>query len=362
MRTWIATCALWVGALGCAASQQVTCGSDVATSAVSRWESFVENQGRAGFSGATAVGDTHGVQLSREYGDAARDSGPTAFWVASTSKAITATAMLRLVELGRVALEDSLATLLPDVPERWRAVTIHHLLSHRSGLPHAYAADGIANRDSAVRAILALDRAKPLGSFEYSNDGYSLLAILIEMISGESFETFVRKSILVPAGMTHAGFWGFEAADARIAPPANPTRSARTRAAIWRAGHSVPNWGYRGATGIYATPLDMYRFLQAFHAGRLVTPRTRALMIASKNASLPPNAQSYGYGWALTIRDRVVTEYWHRGDEDWLGHNASIRVAGTQLYSILSNAGQSGSLSWAARIEEGLRACSRVAF
>ena len=59
--------------------------------------------------------------------------------------------MLRLVDEGRASLNDSLAMYFPSAPERWRGVTIHHLLSHRSGLPHAYAADGIADRDEAAR-------------------------------------------------------------------------------------------------------------------------------------------------------------------------------------------------------------------
>lgn len=359
MQAWIFMSILAATPLGCDRVDQGSCRSSSASDVVARWESHLAEEAKAGFSGAVALGGTSGVRLSKEYGAAAEDGGASAFWIASTSKAITATAVLRLVDEGRASLSDSLTKYLPAVPERWRGVTIHHLLSHRSGLPHAYAADGIADRDSAIAAILAREPVKQLGSFEYSNDGYTLLAILVERISGETFEAFVRRAVLAPAGMESSGFWGFESAGSTIAPPAPGGRPARTRPTIWRAGHSVANWGYRGATGIYSTAGDMYRFARAFAAGELVSARSKALMVSAKNPALPRDAQSYGYGWALTIRGGNVVEYWHHGNEDWLGHTAAIRVADDRILAILSNAGDVGGQSWASRVETGLRACEQ---
>lgn len=357
MQAWILMSLVAATPIACDRADQGACRSSGASDVAARWESHLAAEAKDGFSGAVALGDTSGVRLAKEFGAAGGDRGPTAFWIASTSKAITATAVLRLVDEGRASLDDSLATYFPSAPERWRGVTIHHLLSHRSGLPHAYAADGIADRDSAIAAILALEPVKPMGGFEYSNDGYTLLAILVELISGETFEALVRRAVFTPAGMESSGFWGFESAGSTIAPPAPGGRPARTRPTIWRAGHSVANWGYRGATGIYSTPEDMFRFARAFAAGELVSARARALMVSAKNPALPRDAQSYGYGWALTIRGGNVVEYWHHGNEDWLGHTAAIRVAGHRILAILSNAGDAGAQSWASRVEAGLRAC-----
>jgi CubicO group peptidase (beta-lactamase class C family) len=362
MQIWVLMGMLAAAPLaGCGAEDQASCPAGGGADLVARWDALLAGEAQAGFSGAVLAGGGAGVRLAKEYGAAAHDDGSTAFWIASTSKAVTATAVLRLIDEGRASLHDSLPMFLPAVPDRWRGVTIHHLLSHRSGLPHAYAADGIADRGEASDAIMGLRPGTSLGSFEYSNDGYTLLAILIELISGEPFEDFVRRAVFTPAGMAESGFWGFEAAGARIAPPAPGGRPARMRPTIWRAGHSVANWGYRGPTGIYSTPGDLYRFARAVSAGTLLSRASQALMLSAKNPALPPDAQSYGYGWALTIRGGAVVEHWHRGNEDWLGHTSSLRVSGDRILVVLSNAGDVGGQSWAARVEDGLRACEQQA-
>ena len=362
MQVWMLVGMLSAAPLaGCGAGGQASCRPGGDADLVARWDALLAREAQAGFSGAVITADSSGVRLAKEYGAALRDDGPTAFWIASTSKAVTATAVLRLIDQGRASLHDSLPAFLPAVPDRWRGVTIHHLLSHRSGLPHAYAADGIADRTAAIDAILDQQPATSLGSFEYSNDGYTLLAILVELISGEPFEDFVRRAVFTPAAMAESGFWGFEAAGVHIAPPAPGGRPARMRPTIWRAGHSVANWGYRGPTGVYSTPGDLYRFARALSAGELLSQASHALMVSAKNPALPPDAQSYGYGWALTIRGGAVVEHWHRGNEDWLGHTSSLRVSGDRILVVQSNAGDVDGRSWASRVEEGLRACEQQA-
>ncbi len=343
---------------GCSGTAAVMCREPGGATEVGRWRRHLTGEAADGFSGAVLVGDGAEVRLSGEYGDADRDGVPTAFWIASISKAITAAAVLRLVEEGKLALHAPISSYVPDVPDHWKDVTVHHLLAHRSGFGHHYAADGIADRQEALRALLAEKPVKPLGQFEYSNDGYNLLAILIEERSGQPFETYVRSRIFQPAGMEHAGFWGFEPNPSPVAPPADSRRTKEVSSRIWRDGRSVANWGYRGATGIYATAEDLHRFIAALRGGLLLNEDSAAGMVSPKNPSIGPDAQTYGYGVALRLRGGRVVEYFHGGNEDWLGHNGMLDVMGDRTYVILTNSGDLRRGSWAHRIEEGLKACA----
>lgn len=334
------------------------CRAPLGASPAERLHAHLKHEEAAGFSGAVLVADNDAVVFQGEYGTAAGDAGSTAFWIASISKAIAATAALELAEQGRLDLRAPLGAYLADVPPAWRAVTAHHLLSHRSGFGHLYGTDGIVDRDTATRALLAQAPVKKIGEFEYSNDGYNLLAILIEKAAGTSFEDHVRRAVFVPAKMEGAGFWGFEPPSSPLAGLSDPSKASAMRATIWSDGRSVANWGYRGATGIYATPMDLFRFARAIGGGRVLEPATFAAMIASKSPAPKPDAQTYGYGMALLFKGGRLTEYWHGGNEDWLGHNGLLKVIGDRTYVVLSNSGDFAGRGWSHRIEEGLRACA----
>lgn len=344
--------------VACSSQAPVTCRATAGTAEVNRFIDHLMREAADGFSGAVVVGDGAEVILSAEYGEAERDGRPTAFWIASISKVITAAATLRLVEEGKIALDSPISSYLPQVPDQWRSVTVHHLLAHRSGFGHHYAADGIAGRQEALSALMEQNPVKPLGEFEYSNDGYTLLAILIEIRSGEPFESYVRSRIFDAAGMEHSGFWGSEPNPSPVASPFDSTRTKQTASRIWLNGRSVANWGYRGPTGIYATGEDLVRLITALRQGRILKEATFRSMVSSKNPRIGPDAQSYGYGMALRLRGGRVVEYFHGGNEDWLGHNGMLDVLGDRIYVILTNSGDLASGSWAHRIEDGLKACA----
>jgi CubicO group peptidase (beta-lactamase class C family) len=173
----------------------------------------------------------------------------TPFWVASITKQFTASAILKLVEEGKLALGDSIGAYFRGVPPPRRATTVHQLLTHTAGLGQNYVADGIADRDAAVDSVLAQPLSGRLGQdFTYSNDAYSVLAALVEVVSGATYEDYVRTGLLDPAGLAHTGFWG---------PADHPEVAPIDRAlpdSILR-----PNWGYRGGVGMYSSAADLYR-------------------------------------------------------------------------------------------------------
>jgi CubicO group peptidase (beta-lactamase class C family) len=282
----------------------------------------------AGFNGAVLVARGGKVLLEEGYGWAdlkktARVGRGTRFYVASITKQFTAAAVLRLEEQGRLRTDDAIGKYLADVPPDKAAVTIHQLLTHTSGLAQAYAADGISDRAEAVRALLKAPLKSPPGAqFRYTNDGYNLLAVIVEVASGQTYEEYLRRHLLRPAGMSQTGFWG----------DAHPTA-----ATLREIGADVrrPNWGFRGATGMTSTVGDLYKWHRALGSGKVLKPTARAKLL-TPYVNTPRGG--YGYGW-FTSEAKGLKVVWTSGAEDF-GHNAIIKTyADGTVVIVASNAG-----------------------
>lgn len=133
----------------------------------------------------------------------------TSFPLASMTKIFTAAAVMQLVEDGKITLDEPVAQVLNQLPTQWSAVTIRHCLSHTSGLPDVLTDDvnGTAvsgDRDAAI-AEVAKQPLKPVGAASvYNQTCYVLLGMIIEKISGMSYEKFVQSRLFDPSGMRTA--------------------------------------------------------------------------------------------------------------------------------------------------------------
>src|SRR2546422_6011819 len=204
-----------------------------------------------GFSGSVLVAVNDTVILDDGFGhtDAAAKysvTPATLFNIASITKTFTALGILKLEESGLLKLTDSLGKFFKVVPADKRAITIHELLTHTSGLQQHYVDMGVSSREPAVKNILD-DTVKfvPGSDFQYSNENYELLAAIIEVVSGKSYERFTDDAILAPAKMTNTHFWGeIDDLDAKkVAQKLKDlTKSERAR-----------NWDFLGSGGIYST-------------------------------------------------------------------------------------------------------------
>jgi CubicO group peptidase (beta-lactamase class C family) len=329
---------------------------------VARLDSLLDASERDGFSGAVLIARGDSILYERSRGAAARTGiapGRLAFWLASDSKQFTATAVMRLAETGRLRVEDSLGRFFPRVPPDKRAITVHQLLTHTSGLPHAYAADGIPERDRAVAAILGLRLRSPPGAgYSYSNDGYTLLAAIVEAASGLPFDRYLTDSLFARAGLGHTGLWGHEDPATRIATVPDPSRLRAQRFTIFRDGHSVANWGYRGCTGAWSTPRDVHAWIQALRSGRVLGERAFGTLLGHHVLVREDSTgQSYAaYGWGVRVEDGRDVSYGHTGSEDWLGHTSVIRFTPAgDLVVVLANSGEPGGTGWAMIVNRGLR-------
>ena len=328
-----------------------------------RLDSLLRAETSAGFSGVVLVARGDAVRYERAWGVEAPHGVAPAFWLASCSKQVTATAVLRLQELGRLSVGDSLGRFFPRVPADKRAITVRQLLTHTSGLPTEYKADGIADRDRAVDAILALKLDAPPGAkHAYSNDGYTLLAAIVDIAGGIPYDAFVRDSLFVRAGLAHTGLWGHEDPATPIAPAADLRRTRSQRPTIWRDGRSVANWGYRGPTGVYATARDVHAWIVALRAGRILGDASmRELLGRHVLVRGDSTGRSYAaYGWGVREEGGRDVSYGHTGGEDWLGHTSVVRFTPAgDVVIVLANSGERDGVSWATRVNREIRRLDR---
>ena len=253
------------------------------------------------FSGVVVVARRGEILFSRGYGLADAEQGvanapDTVFQIASLSKPFTAAAILRLAERGRIDLHAPLSRVLPDYPGGDR-LTIHHLLSHRSGIPNVNDFDeyeAIQLRPQTTGNLVALFKSKPLefapgARYAYSNSNYNLLAHIIERVSGQSYGDFLQREILAPLAMAHTGHRGSMAtivaglADGYA--PDGTTGIARAPYLDWTAK--------TGNGSLYSSAADLIRFVRAAHGDTLLTPASRTKMFAR-------HSENAGYGWFLT--------------------------------------------------------------
>ncbi len=158
------------------------------------------------------------IAMTKGYGlanlESMRRASPESIYqLASVSKQFTATAVMKLVESGKINLDEPISAYLKDTPETWSKVTARHLLTHTSGIKSytetaGFFANGNQRKDYTKKELIDLVRNLPLDfepgtQWHYDNTGYYLLGMLIEQVSGQPYDQFLAQSIFKPLGMAH---------------------------------------------------------------------------------------------------------------------------------------------------------------
>jgi CubicO group peptidase (beta-lactamase class C family) len=185
----------------------------------------------------------------------------TPFYLASVSKQFTAAAVYRLVDSGKLQLEQPIGTIFPKLPPNIGAITVHQLLNHTSGLRDYSALQEIAGHlgpidNMGVLRLLSSQRAlnfEPGTDYEYSNSDYVLLGILVERVSGVAFGEFLKREIFKPLGMKRSWFQPQEPLDV-------PARGYLLRDGTVRDAPAPPQT--TGDGGMYASVADLLLWLQ----------------------------------------------------------------------------------------------------
>lgn len=309
------------------------------------------------FNGSVLVANREGVIYSKSFGNAGAESaekiGPDhAFRLASVGKAFTAMAIMILEEEGKLSWEDEVARHLPEFP--YRDVTVRQLLNHTSGLPdYVELMDAHWDKDrmdSPDRKFATSTDAlamfithhppvyfEPGKRFSYSNTGYIVLALVVERVSGKSFDEFLKERIFEPLQMTRTLLYSpikdqpieHRVFGYGVAPDGMRTLST---------DHHYLN-GMYGDGEIYSTMSDMFKWDRALYTEKLVSQGT--LDTAFSPALLNKGDTSdYGFGWGIS-RDpdghKIVS---HRGG--WVGFSTEIvrEIYSGDLTVILSTGSQ----------------------
>jgi CubicO group peptidase (beta-lactamase class C family) len=314
-RSLALACAILIVPAGAGAQSAARAPAD--TLLARRIDQLLLRAADSGFNGSVLVARNARVILQKEYGWADQQrtqpvTMATPFWIASISKQFAAAAVLKLVEQGKVSLEDPITRFFTAVPADKKSITIHQLLTHTAGLQQNYAADGIADRTLAIASILDQPLARPPGeSFGYSNDAYTLVAAIVEIAAGQPYESYLREQLLTPAGLTHTGFWG---------PIDHPEVAAILGPPFANSTIARPNWGYRGAVGMYSTAVDLYQWHVALNEGRILSAENRRLLLSPH---VMRGATGVGYGWFQSEGPHGTRSVWTRGYEGF-GHGAVL--------------------------------------
>ena len=258
-----------------------------------------------GYSGSVLVAKGGRVLLHAGYGMADRAHGrpytpETLFDVASISKQFTAAAILRLEMAGRLAVADRLGRFFPEAPPDKAAITLHQLLTHTSGLRDTFGEEyEPVSRQELLRRVFASQLLGPPGRrYRYSNGGYSVLAAVVEVASGQSYDSYLRSRLFAPAGMTHTGFRLPAEVLALAAHGYGPEGDWGTPLDHpWAA--DGPYWVLRGNGGILSTTGDLYRWHLAL-AGDAVLARPQRDKYVTPYVSEGRWAHTdYAYGWSI---------------------------------------------------------------
>src|SRR5690606_9814662 len=191
-----------------------------------------------------------------------RNDANTLFELASVTKQFTAAAILRLRMQGALQLDDPIAQHLPGVPDDCSRITIRHLLQPTSGIP----ATNDRGYGDDLGALLSLfleggPRHPPGTRFEYWNQGYALLAGIVQRTSGAAFTDFCRRELFAPAGLRTACFTGDAPPDGVSVAVGRSPRGA-PRSAL---EHPYGSYGYQylGMGGAVANVWDLWRWDRA---------------------------------------------------------------------------------------------------
>jgi len=245
-----------------------------------------------GFSGALLVVKESNTLINKGYGMAVDSEGipntaQTVFSTGSITKQFTAAAIMKLEMLGKVNTFDLINKYLPDVPDDKAGITLHNLLTHTSGIIGGSGRDFVeAPRDETVKKILKAPlQFKPGEKFSYSNCGYSLLAAIVEIVSGQSYEEFLNENLFQPAGMQFTGY--------RI-----PDWNEKTVAHWYSKGKDnltplvkpYPQWNLLGNGGILSTTEDMHRWHLALCGKNVLSDEVKKKLYT-------PFLNDYAYGW-----------------------------------------------------------------
>ena len=238
------------------------------------------------------------------------------FQLASVSKPFTSIAILQLIENNKINLKDTIQEFFPEFP--YQGITIHQLLSHRSGMSqYTHFCDApdsiwpdksitINNQDviNIISRIVPLINYKPDYKYYYCNTNYLILASIVEQVSGLSFKQYVKKYIFEPSGMFNSAIYDRTNFEDLVLPVQGYENKTP-----WE---DVYLNGVVGDKGVYSTTEDLLKFDRALEKNILISDSLKKLAFTKMNLERKGN-KNYGYGFRLKVHEKYGNIVYHTG-------------------------------------------------
>lgn len=229
------------------------------------------------------------------------------FNIASITKQFTAVAILQLEEQGKLSLQDSIRKFIPDYPPKGYNITIEHLLTHTSGIPDYmqidYRSPSMERWDFSPRQLIDSFKSHPLQfepgtRYSYSNSGYYILGYIIQIVSGKSYQEYIRTNLLDPLEMKQTWF----DQDGILIP--NRVRGYEKSGATFKnESYWSPTIEY-SAGGLISNVDDLFRWHKGLHSYKILKKETLERAFRPYRVK-DGSSTEYGYGWNIRTTNGI---------------------------------------------------------
>lgn len=283
-------------------------------------DQYLSQLEHVGFYGSVLVELNGEKIISKGYGFSdvekqIKNSPTTLFDIGSITKQFTSAAILKLEMQSKLSTDDKISKYFEKVPSDKQQITIHDLLRHQSGLISNVGGDfEKINEGEFLDKVFNSELQFPVGtSFSYSNNGYSLLAMIIEKVSNQTYETYLYENLWKPAQMEMTGYIrpafdknliavGYENDDKVWGKPTDKEWDTVS-----------PYWHLKGNGGILSTTEDLYKWHKCLLTEKVLSKDAKQKLYHPKLRAEETENSYYAYGWDVSKTNRNTTQVWHNG-------------------------------------------------
>jgi len=286
-----------------------------------RIDNYLTKNEMNGFNGAVLIVKDNTIILNKGYGLANKENfipntPETVFDICSVTKQFTGAAILKLVEEEKLSIRDSLGLYFKNIPKDKSGITIHQLLTHSAGFGHGIGDgdfDHIPQDEYFEELFSTKLHFKPGTKYSYSNSGYSILGRIIEIVSGKSYETYLKEKLFDPSGMHNTGYllpqWSNKAiANEYVYNVINKGSHVEK----YKADNKIA-WPIKANGGVNSTQNDMYKWYLALKNNTVLSKASTEKLIKPYIAEDEEATSYYAYGWTTYQSSRNTKIVKHNG-------------------------------------------------
>ncbi len=304
------------------------------------------------FSGVLYVTKNGECILQKAYGYAekglkVRNFVLTRFNIASGGKLFTAVGILKLVEKEQLKLDDEISSIIPELPDKFKGITIHHLLTNTSGIGDYFDENDGKTYSKLWDAIpmykmkdpidflpIIIDKdtiSSPGAKYSYNNAGYILLGIVIERISKKPYKEYIRNTVFNPCKMSDSGYFKMN-----MLPPRTAYGYIKQEDETFRINiYDLPIIGGPDG-GVYVTAVDMSKFWNELTSYELLSKELTNEIFKIHTDTNKPNI-GYGYGVEIEHHEDEITRYFLDGFDPGANFRMMYEVDSDILVVAVSN-------------------------